>query len=252
MTQPAANVAIIPETLRKVITGFFWLLLAVAIILSLSIVILDQHLFLTISNDLQLVTAVAGALVFMYAYYRTGRPRALFYAAAAFGIWAAANLAWYVYLTIGQRAAAFPSMIDMGFLAFELVLASAYRLALPRKSIPGRISLSLLVIFLVAPLALLATKGITAQTMMTFLYFFFAAALIIIGINHSLQNHLTLFAGTLLYCIAFTIYPIRETLFLSVPYLNVLGALVIASFSLIVIGFLPVGVPAPTASFPSG
>jgi hypothetical protein len=70
------------------------------------------------------------------------------------------------------------------------------------------------------------------------LYFFACSSLLIIGFNHSLLNHPLILAGTLLFAIAFMIYPIRETFFLANPYMNVIGTLVTAGFCLIVIGFM--------------
>ena len=45
--------------------------------------------------------------------------------------------------------------------------------------------------------------------------------------------------GTILFAIAFMVYPIRETFFLVNPYLNLIGVFVIAGFSLIVLGLVP-------------
>ena len=224
----------IPE---KIITGIFWIFLALAVCLVPALLILNQDVFLAASNYLQLAAAAIGAVAFCVAYFRSGRKKHFAWAAGAFGIWAAANAAWYVNVFLGLRAIVFPSLIDMGFLAFMFLLASAFQVALPRTRVNPKISLGILVLLLITPIAIFLAMGITASTLMTFLYFFFAAALIIIGLSHSLREHPFLFSGTLLYCIAFMVYPLREVLFPGIAWLNIIGPVVIASFSLTVIGF---------------
>ena len=74
---------------------------------------------------------------------------------------------------------------------------------------------------------------------MTFLYFIACGSLILIGLIHSLSDYPAILAGTLLFAIAFMVYPVRETFFLVNPYLNLIGVFVIAGFALIALGLVP-------------
>ena len=222
----------------KILTGIFWAFLGVAVVLALSIFALPGVTFLMISNYLQILVAIAGALSLFYLYYQTGRPGYLLYAAGALGIWAASNIAWYFNIVLGQRSDVYPGLIDMGIIASILILGVAYQHAFPRKQVKPRILLGILVIILVTPIAIIATTGVTAQTLVTLLYFFGCSSLIVTGLNHSLRDYPRIFAGTLLFAIAFMIYPIRETLFPLSSFLNLIGTFVVAGFSLIVIGFI--------------
>lgn len=227
-----------PGPISKVLRVLAILMLAVSICLAIAIPALNGEIFLAISNYFQLIAAVLGTVTCLVLWYQEGKAKHFLYAAGAFGIWAISNAAWYVGVYFGMRSLVFPSLIDMGFLAFMFLLASAFQMEFPRSRISPKISLGLLILILITPIVILLMKGITAATMMIFLYFFFAAALLVIGLAHSLRERPALLAGALLYCIAFTLYPLRESLIVSSPYLSVIGTFVTASFSLIILGFL--------------
>lgn len=235
----------LPAAAGRSLRAVFLLVLAASVVLAITIPASGLGVLSAISNYLQTFAAALGAVVCLVLWHAGGRAKQYLYAAGAFGIWAAANAAWYALVFLGMQNLVFPSLIDMGFLAFMFLLASAYQFAFPRSRISPKISLGLLVLIMILPVAILITKGITAATMMTFLYFFFAAALIIIGLAHSLSAKPLILAGTLAYCIAFTLYPLRETQLLAPAGLSLLGSvagpLTIASFSLIILGFLPCG-----------
>ena len=223
----------------RIISGIFWAIIGIAIVLALAIVLLSSNVFLAISNYLQIIAAIAGAIAFVYAYYRYGRPDCLLYAAGAFGLWGASNSAWYVNTILGRRNEVFPGLIDIGIIASILILTVAYQHAFPRKRVAGKILLGILAFAFIVPLAILITTGISLPTLMTFLYFFACGSLLIIGLIHSLGEYPPILPGTLLFAIAFMIYPIRETFFLVNPFLNVIGVFVFSGLSLIVIGLIP-------------
>jgi hypothetical protein len=238
MTTPTIS-SIMPQNINvKIISGVFLAILAMSGALALIILILTQEEFLAYSNYLQIVTAFTGALVFAYAYYRYGHQIHLFYAAAAFALWGISNSIWFISVLIGLRKQVFPSIIDMGIIVSILLLVIAYQNSHPKKQIKPYILLSILAGLLLIPVCIVITSGVTASTVVTMLYFFACSSLLIIGFNHSLLNHPLILAGTLLFAIAFMIYPIRETFFLANPYMNVIGTLVTAGFCLIVIGFM--------------
>ena len=98
--------------------------------LAYAIVFLSSRAFLAVSNYLQIITAIAGTLVFVYLYHRYGRQDYLLYAAGAFGLWGASNIAWYVNIILGRRNEVFPGLIDIGMIASIFLLTIAYQLSL--------------------------------------------------------------------------------------------------------------------------
>ena len=222
----------------KIITGIFWAFLIGAVALTLLIPALPGNTFLMISNYLQITAAIAGSLSLLYLYSRAGKRGYFLYAAGALGLWGVSNIAWYVNVLLGRRSEVYPGLIDMGIIASILVLGIAYQHAFPRKQVPPHILLGILAILLIIPVSIIATTGVTSQTLVTLLYFFACSSLIVTGLNHSLRGYPILLAGTLLFALAFMIYPIRETFFLTSSFLNIIGTFVVAGFSLIVIGFI--------------
>lgn len=222
------------------ITGFFWASLAASAVLALMILILPDKVFLSISNYLQILAAVAAALVFLLFWYRERRPDYLLYAAGAFGLWGLSNIAWYVNILMGLRNEVFPSLIDMGMIASIFVLSLAFRKGFPKKQIAQHILLAILIASLVIPLYVLVTMGISAPALVTLLYFFACGSLVITGLNHSLGEYPMVLAGTVLFSLTFMIYPLREMFFITSPVLLVIGTFVSAGFSLIVIGLLSI------------
>jgi hypothetical protein len=232
---------------RNLITGFFCAILGVAVVLALMILLLPDRVFLAISNYLQILAAVAAALVLLFFWHRDGGPEFLLYAGGAFMLWGISNIAWYVNILMGLRNEVFPSLIDMGMIASIFVLSIAIQNGFPRKQVAPHILLGILVISLVIPLGVLVTHGISAPSLVTLLYFLACGSLVITGLNHSLREYPAILAGMLLFALTFMIYPLREIFFIANPVLPVIGTFVAAGFSLIVIGLFSAGTPAKTA-----
>jgi hypothetical protein len=231
----------------NLITGFFWTVLGAAVVLALMILLLPDTVFLAISNYLQIIAAIAAALVFLFFWYRDGGPEYLLYAAGAFLLWGISNIAWYVNIVMGLRNAVFPSLIDMGMIASIFVLSIALQKGFPRKQVAPHILLGILLIALAIPFIVLATSGISAPALVTLLYFLACGSLIITGLNHSLMEYPKILCGTLLFALSFMIYPLREMFLITNPVLPVIGTFVAAGFSLIVIGIFSISRPAKTA-----
>jgi hypothetical protein len=219
-------------------TGFFYGALGAAGVLALTILILSDTAFLALSNYLQILTAIAAACVFLYVWHRCGKREIHLYAAGAFGIWGISNIAWYVNVLLGMRNAAFPSLIDMGMIASLLLLGIAFQKGLPKKPVAPHILLGVLVLCLLIPLGIILTAGVSASSLVTLLYFFACGSLLVIGLNHAPAEHKAVMAGTLLFAIAFMIYPLREMFFVTNPALAVIGTFVSGGFALITIGLL--------------
>jgi hypothetical protein len=231
----------------KIITGIFWALVAIAVVLAILILAVPQAIFFDISNYLQIATAIGGALVLFFMYYRTGKQDHILYASGALGLWGLANIAWYVNFLLGRRAEVFPGLIDMAMIASILILGIALQHAFPRKQVMPHILLGVLALILITPVAIIITTGMTSATLVTLLYFFACASLLVTGLNHSLRNYPVIFAGAILFAVCFMIYPVRELFFLSFAPLSVIGTFVIAGFSLIVIGLIGAGEKSGTA-----
>jgi hypothetical protein len=240
MTVPVVPTTSSPDTLLQIITGIFCAILGIAAVLTLAIVFLSSGVFLAVSNYLQIITAMAAALACVYLYYRFGRQDYLLYTAGAFALWGAVNIVWWVNILLGRRNAVFPGLIDIGMIVTIFLLTVSYQHAFPQKKVSGLLLLSVLAVVILIPVAIILANGITPQMVMTFFYFFACGSLIITGLIRSLGEHPLILAGTLLFAIAFMIYPIRETFFLRNPFFNLIGVMVFAGFSLIVLGLIPV------------
>ena len=56
-----------PDTSARLISGIFRTILGVAVVLAICILFLPSETFLAISNYLQIIAAIGGALVFIFA-----------------------------------------------------------------------------------------------------------------------------------------------------------------------------------------
>jgi hypothetical protein len=219
----------------------------VAVVLALTILFLPNQLYLAISNYLQIITAIAGASALLAAWFRYGRKEFLLWAAGAFALWGLSNIAWYLIVLMGQRAAVFPSRIDIGIIASIFLLAFALWKGAPSRQVGLRTLSAIFVIVLIIPLGVLATQGAGVPGLVTLLYFISCGSLILAALHRSPGENPHLLAGTLLFALAFMAYPLREMFFMENPLLNVIGVLVFAGFALIVIGMLAVMAPEKTS-----
>ena len=242
-TPPSAS----HDTTLSVISGLFGGFLGVAAALALALIIIPSKQYVSLSNYLQILAAFAGAAAFCYCYLRHEGGPGLLWGAGAFALWGIANIARYAVVFFGAGTFTFPSLIDMGFVAAILLLSSAYNRLYPRKQVGGPILLALLFLMLVVPLAILVTGGITDKALVILLYFFACGSLIITALNHSFTEHPAALAGTILFAIAFMIYPILETFFAGNAVLAIIGPCVAAGFSLIVLGLIPESKETPRA-----
>lgn len=240
MSTPVLPAACLDGPTRKLFTGFFWAILGGAAVLALMILLLPNQVFLAISNYLQIIVAIGGSTVFLYAWHRCGGPESYLYLAGGFGIWGIANIAWYINVLMGQRAMVFPSLIDIGMIASFLVLSKAFKKGLARKQLAPGLLLGLLVICLIIPVGVMVTSGFSAATLVTLAYFLACGSFLIIGLNHSLGAHPEILAGAVLFALSFMIYPLRELFLVANPVFSIIGTFVSAGFALMAIGWLSV------------
>ena len=232
----------------KPLFGFFIALIAASIVLALLLVTLPSDLFLALSNYLQIIGALTGALVLLYLWHRAGRQRALLWVGAGFGIWGLANIAWYVNAFLGFRNQVFPSPIDIGLILGLLLIACGLWTGLPGKMPALTLIATILVLSLSVPALMLTTAGFSLPAgIVTYGYFAVCGLLIAGGLSIKNGERSLLAIGTILLGFSFMIYPLREIYLAANPVLSVIGLSVCAGFALIVLGLLPVCKTAKTA-----
>jgi hypothetical protein len=225
------------------ITLLFRAVLAAAVLLALAILLLPGPAFLALSNYLQIAAAIAGSLVFLYSWNRCGHNESFLWAAGALGLWGIANIAWYVNVLMGLRALVFPSLIDVGMIASFILLAVAFRKGFPGQDICPCLPAGIIGASLIVPAAVIVTAGACLPALVTLLYFLACGIVLAAGVRYpGIQNAGLLF-GSLLFALAFMVYPLREMFFVQVPFLNIIGTMVSAGFALIVTGWLSAVTP---------
>jgi hypothetical protein len=232
----------------NLVSGFFLSVITVAIVLTILIVILPSGLFLALSNYLQIIAALAGALVLLYAWHRTGRQKVLLLAGAGFGIWGIANIGWYVMTFLGFRNLVFPGVIDIGLVLGLLLIAVALWTRLPgQKPAPATI-IAILVLSLAVQAGMVLVSGFSLPAALaTFSYFVSCGFLTAAGLCITNRSRPLLAAGAILLGVPHMIYPLREIYLASDPILLVIGPVICAGFALIVLGLLPSCGPAAEA-----
>lgn len=206
-------------------------------ILALLILVLPGPAFLALSNYLQVLTALAGAVFFLLCRDRAGSR----IAAAGLGLWGIANTAWYLAVLSGMRSEVFPGIIDIAMIAAFVLIAYAIRAGAAQAPAYGYLPLAVIVLCLIGGIAVLAVAGAGLPALATLLYFLACGYLLAQGIACGGRENLLLTAGTLLVAIAFIAYPLREMFFPSAAAFSVIGTFVAAGFSLIVLSALPAG-----------
>ena len=230
------------------VSGFFLAIIAVAIVLTILIAVIPSGLFLALSNYLQIIAALAGALVLLYSWHRTGRQKVLLWAGAGFGIWGIANIGWYAITFLGFRNLVFPSVIDIGLILGLLLIAFALWTGLTgQKPAPVTI-IAILVLSLAVQVGMVLISGFSLPAALaTFFYFVSCGFLIAGGLDITNSSRPLMVAGTILLGIPHMIYPLREIYLANDPILLVIGPVICAGFSLIVLGLLQSCGPAAEA-----
>jgi hypothetical protein len=227
-----------PDRFVRFIKTFLWAIIGLSVVLAISIALLPQQMFLAVSNYLQIIAAVSGALLCLKYSFRNGQNAYLLLAACAFMLWAVSNIAWYVIVLLGHRPEVFPGLVDIGIIVSILIFAAAFRHGFA-PAWDGLIwRWGLFALFLIVPTIAFLTIGSTEATGMILLYYLACSLLVISGLSHGLRSRPLILAGTLLYVIAFMIYPVREAFFASSPFLSIIGTFVSAGFALITLGLL--------------
>lgn len=234
---------------HKPVSAFFLAVIAAAVVLTILIIALPSDLFLAFSNYLQIIAALAGAVVLLYCWQQTGRQPVYLWTCAGFGLWGIANIGWYALTFLGFRNQVFPSAIDIGLILGLLLIAFGLWTGLPGGKPAPAIAIAILVLSLSVPALMFFTGGFSLSAAgVTYCYFAVCGLLIASGLIMTGGGRSSLLAaGTLLLGLAFMIYPLREIYLTSDPLFLAIGTMVCAGFSLLVLGLLPSGEPAAKA-----
>jgi hypothetical protein len=239
MTDAPQNTAGCPgDRAVYLITGLFRAVLAAAVILALLILLLPGPDFLALSNYLQILAALAGAIVFLSCWKACSRKEAFLWAAGGLGLWGIANIAWYVNVMMGLRALVFPGLIDLGMILSFVLLAVGLHKGFPENATGQYVPLGILAACLIIPAGIMVVYGAGIPALVTLLYFLSCGILLEECLRHPGAQRAELFAGCLLFALAFMVYPLREMFFIQIPFLNIIGTLVSAGFALIVTGWI--------------
>lgn len=244
MTDAPQNPAGCPgDQAMYLITLLFRAILAVSIALALMILLIPGPAFLAISNYVQVIAAIAGSLVFLYCWSRCGHRESFLWAAYGLGLWGIANILWYVNVVLGLRALVFPSLIDLGMIASFFLLAVAFRKGFPEKDANPVLRKAVMAACIIMGFAVVLIPGtkfpLETAALATILYFIACGIFLGECIHYPGIQNAALFTGSLLFALAFMVYPLREMFFVQSAFLNIIGTMVSAGFALIVLGWLP-------------
>lgn len=225
------------------VSSVFYAITVVSFLLAILILVIPGTIFLAVSNYLQIIAALAGAVILLVRWHGSGRPQLLLLAGAGFALWGLSNIAWYVNTLMGLRNQVFPSLIDVGMILSFLLLAFALWNSIPGKKPSHSITLTILTICLLIPVGLILVSGFGLATLVTLIYFAVCGLLIASGISW-LPEQRILVPGAILLALAFMIYPVREMYLVTNPLLPVIGTFVSAGFALIALGLMTGPAPA--------
>lgn len=221
------------------LNGFLWGLLALSALLALLILVLPSSAFLAYSNYLQIITAFAGAIILMVLWNQSRDRKFLLWAGAGYLLWGLSNIGWYVNALLGLRSQSFPGIFDLGLVLSIFVMGCALFRGLPGEKIPAPAIAVLFVICLIVPAGIIVMSGINTAALATLAFFLSCGLLVAGGFDRSFCERPLLMLGTVLFALAFMIYPLREIYLVSNPLLSLIGPVVCAGFALIVLGLLP-------------
>ena len=237
-----------------------WGILVFSVIFAALIVIIPLPLYRLIGNSFEAAAAFVCMGVCLYAYrFWSGRV-ILLLAAFAFGEYGLATIFWYLSSLLPLTASlgrpfVFTSVAELSFLGFMLFFIAGFQIEGKKEPVPAVYMWLLLAVFLIIPLLLIGTSGITVRTVMLLIKFIVAEQLIVVTISHGFFRYPLLWAGICAQCVFSMLYGLREAFFLYHPSwtftlplaektftvydsLSIVGPIIIASIALLTLGLL--------------
>jgi hypothetical protein len=237
-----------------------WGILVFSVVFAALIVIIPLPLYRLIGNSFEAAAAFVCMGVCLYAYrFWSGRV-ILLLAAFAFGEYGLATIFWYLSSLLPLTASlgrpfVFTSVAELSFFGFMLFFIAGFQIEGKKEPFPAVYSWLLFALFLVIPLLLIGTYGITVRTVMLLIQFIVVEQLIVVTIRYGFVRYPLLWAGVCARCLFSMLYGLRETLFLYRPswtftlpladktftvydFLSIVGPVIIASIALLTLGLL--------------
>ena len=246
----------IPGAVKYLLRG----IVVFSVIFAALIVVIPLPLYRFIGNSLEAGVAFVCMCICLYAYRHWSGRVILLLAAFAFGEYGLATIFWYLYSLVPLTALlgrpfVFTTVAELSFLGFMLFFIAGFQIEGKKEPVPAVYTWLLLALFLIIPLIMIDSYGITPRTVMLFVQFIVVDQLIVVTISHGFFRYPLLWAGTCAQCVFSMLYGLRETLFLYYPswtiplppagtafsvydLSSIVGPIVIASIALLTLGLL--------------
>jgi ABC-type multidrug transport system fused ATPase/permease subunit len=244
-----------------------------SVIFAALIVVIPLWWYRLIGNCLEAGVAFVCMCICLYAYRHWSGRVILLLAAFAFGEYGLATIFWYLYTLLPLTASlgrpfVFTTVAELSFLGFMLFFIAGFQIEGKKEPVPAVYMWLLLALFLIIPLLMIDSYGITPRTVMLLVQFIVAGQLIVVTISYGFFRYPLLWAGICAQCVFSMLYGLRETLFLYYPtltitlppagtafsvydLLSIVGPIVIASISLLTLGLLDYIVKKETTAQPA-
>ena len=245
-----------PGAVKYLLWGTFVL----SVIFAALIVVIPLPLYRLIGNSFEAGAAFVCMCVCLYAYRHWSGRVILLLAAFAFGEYGLATIFWYLYTLLPLtsslgRPFVFTTVAELSFLGFMLFFIAGFQIEGKKEPVPAVYTWLLFLLFLIIPLLMIGSYGITPRTVMLLVQFVVAGQLIVVTISCGFFRYPLLWAGTCAQCVFSMLYGLRETLFLYYPswtvalppagtafpvydLLSIVGPIAIASMALLTLGLL--------------
>jgi hypothetical protein len=237
-----------------------WAIIVFSVIFAVLIVVIPLPLYRLIGNTFEAGVAFVCMCICLYAYRHWSGRVILLLAAFAFGEYGLATIFWYLYTLLPLtsslgRPFVFTTVAELSFLGFMLFFIAGFQIEGKKEPVPAVYTWLLLALFLIIPLVMIDTYGITLRTVMLLVQFVVAGQLLVVTISHGFFRYSHLWAGICAQCVFSMLYGLRETLFLYYPswtvtlplagktlslydLSSVVGPIIIASIALLTLGLL--------------
>jgi hypothetical protein len=244
--------------------GFFrwavpllWLIVILSAVFAALIFVIPLDEYRLLGNFFEATVALCCLACCLYLYRTVSDRLILLLAAFAFFSYALSTMFWYLYTVALGRQFVFTTVAEFGFLCFFFFFIAAISIEFPDRGIQRSTFVLFLILFLIIPLAAGCATGFNQPVhfALVMILFLVIGLLVTTAIRHGIHHYVVLWAGIGLYCIAWMLYGIRETIFVIYPvplfpgtaltasltvydFLSVIGPLIICSQALIQIGLI--------------
>jgi hypothetical protein len=244
--------------------GFFrwaipllWLIVILSAVFAILIFITPLDEYRLFGNFFEAAFALCCMACCLHLYRTVSNRLILLLAAFAFFSYALSTLFWYLYTIALGRQFVFTTVAEFGFLCFFFFFIAAISIEFPDRGTGRSTFVVFILLFLTIPVAAGSATGFTqpVHLALVIILFLVIGLLVTTAIRHGVHHYTVLWAGIGIYCIAWMLYGIRETIFVVYPvplfpetaltasltaydFLSVIGPMIICSQALIQIGLI--------------